>query len=204
MRSDIGLIIAIIAILLAMPIIGVMAGDSGEDEDNMTTIDVAHSEYVKSAKLDYLGYDVSNGNKYMITTDVYVNHPLSVTFTMDDLNNCGVKSQILKINSVEDYYYGIKSSLSNNSVTITSSYDFTDVGTSVIENNAVTTLGITSLNGTKCRIGLTVNVIEEECTMFLKVGDEWVKGTPYVNTGSEWVKVKKIYVHDGTGWKLSK
>ena len=63
MRSDIGLIIAIIAILLAMPIIGVMAGDSGEDEDNMTTIDVAHSEYDKSAKLDYLGYDASKGNK---------------------------------------------------------------------------------------------------------------------------------------------
>ena len=204
MRSDIGLIIAIIAILLAMPIIGVMAGDSGEDEDNMTTIDVAHSEYVKSAKLDYLGYNTSSGNKYMITTDVYVNHPLSVTFTMDDLNNCGVKSQILQINSVKDYINGIKSSLSNNSVTITTSYDFTDVGTSVINNNAVTTLGITSLNGTKCRIGLTVNVIEEECTMFLKVGDEWVKGTSYVNTGSEYVKAKKVYVHDGTGWKLSK
>lgn len=204
MRCDIGLIIAIIAILLAMPIIGVMAGDSGEDEDNMTTIDVAHSEYVKSAKLDYLGYDASNGNKYMITTDVYVNHPLSVTFTMDDLNNCGVKSQILQINSVKDHIYGIKSSLSNNSVTITTSYELTDVGTNVINKNSVTTLGITSLNGTKCTIGLTVNVIEEECTMFLKVGDEWVKGTPYVNTGSEYVKAKKVFVHDGTGWKLSK
>lgn len=204
MRCDIGLIIAIIAILLAMPIIGVMAGDSGEDEDNMTTIDVAHSEYVKSAKLDYLGYDASNGNKYMITTDVYVNHPLSVTFTMDDLNNCGVKSQILQINSVKDHIYRIKSSLSNNSVTITTSYELTDVGTNVINKNSVTTLGITSLSSAKCTIGLTVNVIEEECTMFLKVGDEWVKGMPYVNTGSEYVKAKKVFVHDGTGWQLSK
>ena len=204
MCSDIGLIIAIIAILLAVPIFGVMAGDSVEDEDSMTTIDVAHSEYVKSAKLDYLGYDATYGNKYMITADVYVNHPLSVTFTMDDLNNCGVKSQILQINSVKDHIYGIKASLSDNSVTITTSYDLTNVGTSVIKNNSVATLGITSLNGTKCEIGLTVNVIEEECTMFLKVGDEWVKGTLYAHNGTEWVKAKKVFVHDGTGWKLSK
>lgn len=179
----------------------------------MTTIELSHSEYVKSAKLDYIGYEsggTAGTEKFRLTVDVLVGNSANVTISIDDFRNCKTSSgyiNTISSSSIETRFTLLKTdwSVSNTSsnVSLSSKVMFNDVGTKKYSSNGTEQYVTIGFSGRYSGlIYITVNVIDT--TISLNTGSEWVSGVPYVNTGSEWVKAKEVYIHDGTGWKLSK
>lgn len=197
MRSDIGLIIAIIAILCAISTYGLVVGDSGEGEDEMADI-ISKSDSVKDATITN---DGSNAKR------------LTMTITSGNIATIIISSDVFTIGAANSKITGasIYGTVLDNAWAVTSATDrITLVGKTQFPNTGTFTYSdgyvkvnysVGSYDFVKA-LYLTVNVVDT--TISLNTGSEWVSGVPYVNTGSEWKKAKAVYVHDGTGWKLAK
>ena len=197
MRSDIGMIIAIIVILAPFFTYGFVAGDSGEGEDKMADI-ISKSDSVKDAT-------ISNANQgaKRLTMTITSGNTATITISGDVITLGQANSKITgaSINGTTlDNAWTVTTT--TDSITLVSKTQFPDTGTFTYSDGYVkVNYSVVSYKFTRA-LYLTVNVVDT--TISFNTGTEWVTGTPYVNTGSESAKAKAVYVHDGTGWQLSK
>ena len=187
----------------------VIINPSEEQGDRiMTDVDVTGS--ITKATVEYLGETSRGSKEYRAYVNVLVGGTGTVTIPKSVLSNRLSEASGPPDGPIRDYLAEAWSyALSGDNLVLTMKTAYTTLG-AVATYNAVYRGGIgesyiTIYNnnyGTVDKVYVSVTVVEPSVS--LNTGSEWVTGTPYVNTGSEWVKVKAIYVHDGTGWKLSK
>lgn len=194
-------------------VVGIAFSEPSEEQGERIMTDVDVTGGITKATVEYLGKTSTAGNQYRVYVNVLAGETGTVTIPKSVLSNrlseaSGPINGPIKDYLAEAWNYA----LSGDNLVLTLKTAYTTLG-NVATYNAVYQSGIeesyVTIYDNKIPTYRTVDMVYISVTVVnpsvsLNTGSEWVTGTPYVNTGSEYVKAKKVFVHDGTGWKLSK
>lgn len=215
MESDKWLSLSIIFALLSVTFcaVGIVFSEPSEEQGDRIMTDVDVTGGITKATVEYLGKTSTAGNEYRVYVNVLAGETGTVTIPKSVLSNRLSEASGPVDGPIKDYLAEAWSyALSGDNLVLTLKTAYTTLG-NVATYNAVYQSGIgesyITIYDNKIPTYRTVDMVYISVTVVepsvsLNTGSEWVTGTPHVNTGSEYVKAKKIYVHDGTGWKLSK
>ena len=193
--------------------VGIAFSEPSEEQGERIMTDVDVTGGITKATVEYLGKTSTAGNEYRVYVNVLVGDTGTVTIPKSVLSNRLSEASGPVYDPIKDYLAEAWSyAISGDNLVLTLKTAYTTLG-AVATYNAVYQSGIEEsyitiydnkipTYRTVDMVYISVTVVDPSVT--INTGSAWATGTPYVNTGTEYVKCKKVFVHDGTGWKLSK